>query len=220
MAVDERCRRRGFQPTQLQHSQPSRLEAAELTLAGGEEHDDALGFDPPGDEDERVEGRVVEPVRIVDETQHRLTFGCFREETENCERDEKPVLAAPGRQAECSAEGGGLRLGQALEVPEGRAEDLLQGSEGELRLRLDPGAAEHAHVAGSTASVFQERRLADTRLAGDDQRGAAGRPGTVEKLADAGALRISPTQHQVIVRRSNPAKSPARRRAFRARVRP
>ena len=78
MAVDERRRRRGFQPTQLQHRQPGRLEAAELTLAGGEEHDDGLGFEPPGDEDERVEGRVVEPVRIVDETQHRLTFGCLR----------------------------------------------------------------------------------------------------------------------------------------------
>ena len=96
-----------------------------------------------------------------------------------------------------------------------RPNDLLQGGEREMRLRLDAGAAQNDHVAGLVARVLQECRLADARLAGEDQHCAVRRSSAGEELADTGALRVSPVEHRVIVRRisKNPAKSPARRRA-------
>jgi hypothetical protein len=45
------------------------------------------------------------------------------------------------------------------------------------------------------ACVLQKRRLADARLAGDDQDGASRRASAVEKLADTRAFRVSPEEH-------------------------
>ena len=78
---------------------------------------------------------------------------------------------------------------------EDRADDLVQGGERKLRLRFDSGAAEHVHAVGLVARVLQERRLADARLAGDDQDGAARRASAIEKLADPRPFRVSPVQH-------------------------
>ena len=203
----------------MQLREPGRLEAPNVALASAEEHDDALGFEPPGDEHERICGCVVEPLGIVDEAQERLIFRGLGEQAQDCERDEEAVLASPCCQAERSTEGGGLRRRKALYVPENRADDLVQSGERELRLRFHPGAAEHAHVAGLVARVLQKRGLADARLAGDDEDGAPRRASAIEKLADTRAFRVSPVEHvRVIVTRllsllvGIPAKSPARRR--------
>ncbi len=193
--VDQRLRGRRVEPAQSQLREPGRLEAPNVPFASAEEHDDALGFEPSGDEDERVRGCVVEPLGIVDQAQERLIFRGLGEQAQDCERDEEAVLASPGCQAERSAEGGRLRLRKALYVPENRPDDLVQSGERELRLRFHPGAAEHAHVAGLVARVLQERRLADARLAGDDQDGAARRASAIEKLADPRPFRVSPIQH-------------------------
>ena len=84
-------------------------------------------------------------------------FCSIGEQAQDCERDKEAVPASPRRHAERPAEGGGLRLRKVLYVPKDGADDLLQGSEGQLRLRFHPGAAEHAHVAGVVARVLQER---------------------------------------------------------------
>ncbi len=80
-------------------------------------------------------------------------------------------------------------------MPECRADDLVQGGERELRLGFHPGAVEHAHVAGLVTRVLEERRLADTRLAGNDEDAAARRTSAIEKLADPRPFRVSPIQH-------------------------
>lgn len=54
-------------------------------------------------------------------------------------------------------EGGGLRLRQALHVPEDGADGLVQGRERQLRLGFHPRATEHEHVARPVACVLQER---------------------------------------------------------------
>ena len=194
-AVDQGSSRGRVEPAKLQLREPGRLEAPNVALASAEEHDDALGFEPPGDEDERVCGCVVEPLGIVDEAQERPIFRGLGEQAQDCERDEEAVLASPRCQAERSTEGGGLRSRKALDVPENRADDLVQSGERELRLRFHPGAAEHAHVAGLVARVLQKRRLADARLAGDDEDGAPRRASAIEKLADTRAFRVSPVEH-------------------------
>ena len=194
-AVDQRLSRRRVEPAQLQLGEPGCLEVANVALASAEKHDDAFRFEPPGDEDERVCGCVIEPLSIVDQAQERLIFRGLGEQAQDRERDEEAVLASPRCQAERSTEGGSLRLRKTLDVLENRADDLVQGGERELRFRFHPGAAEHAHAGGLVARVLQERRLADARLAGDDEDGAARRASTIEKLADTRAFRVSPVQH-------------------------
>ena len=134
VAIDQGPGRLLSEPAQAELREPGRLEAPKLTLPGGEQDHDALGLEPPGDEDECVRGRVVEPLRIVDEAQERSLFGGFGEQAQDCERDEEAVVASLCRQAERPLEGGGLRLRQALDVLEDGANDLVQGGERELRL--------------------------------------------------------------------------------------
>ena len=78
---------------------------------------------------------------------------------------------------------------------EDRPDDLLQGGERKLRLRFDSRTAEDAHAFGLAASVLEERRLADARLAGNDEDAAARRASVFEKLADPRPFRVSPVQH-------------------------
>src|SRR5918995_5213546 len=157
-----------MEPAQAELWESRRVETANLALAGGEEHGDPLRLEPPGDEDERVRGRIVEPLRIVDEAEDRLILGGLGEQAQRRERHEEAV-AHLRREAQRSAEGIGLRPRKALEMAEDGADDLVQGCEGELRLRLDPAPAQNAHPAGLVARILEESRLADARLAGDDQ---------------------------------------------------
>jgi hypothetical protein len=157
MAIDQHARRCWVEPTKAELWEAGCLEASNLALAGGEKHDDALGLEPPGDEGKRVRGRVVEPLRIVDETKERLAFCCLGEQAQGCERDKEAVPSSPLRQAESSAKGSRLRLWKILYVTKDRVDDLVQRGKRELRLRLDAGAAEHAHAVGLVARVLQER---------------------------------------------------------------
>jgi hypothetical protein len=157
LVIDQRPRRRRVESTQLQFGEPAGLEASKLAFAGGKQHDDALDLEPPGDEDECVRGRVVEPVRIVDEAQDRPLLGGVGEQAQSCQRDEEAIVASSGREAERSAKGSGLRWRKVLDVAEDRPDDLVQGREGQMRLRFHSGAAEHAQIARLVARVVQER---------------------------------------------------------------
>src|SRR5918996_851423 len=151
MPIDQRARGCRVEPTEAELREAGCLEAPNLALAGGEKHDDALGLEPPGDEGKRVGGRVVEPLRIIDETKERLAFCRLGEQAQGCERDKEAVPGSPLRQAESSAKGSRLRLWKILYVTEDGADDLVQRGKGELRLRLDAGAPEHAHAVGLVA---------------------------------------------------------------------
>lgn len=66
----------------------------------------------------------------------------------------------------------------------------MEAGEGERRLGLDAGGAQHAHSLGTRAGVLQERRLADAGLAGDDEH-----PVSYRADIDPDALRIAPDDH-------------------------
>jgi hypothetical protein len=88
-----------------------------------------------------------------------------------------------------------LRFWELADAAEDRPQQLVHGSEWELRLRFDPAAAEHAHVLGLFARILEERRLADARLTADDEHTASRPARSVEKLADQAALRVSAVEH-------------------------
>ena len=135
---------------------PGRVEAANVALTRGEEHRDVLCLEAPCDEEERIRGRVVEPLRILDEAQEGLVLGRLGEQAQRCRRDEEAV-ASSRRQPERPLEGSGLRLRDVFDVTQDRANNLVQGGERQVRLRFDPSTAQNEHVAGLIARVLQER---------------------------------------------------------------
>lgn len=172
MLVDQRPGRRRVEAAQAKLREPARLKPAALPFAGGEEHHDALGLEPPGDEDECGCGGVVEPVRVVHDAEQRLLLRCLGEQAQRRKRDEEAVVAHARCQAKRSTQGRRLRLRKILHEAKHRTDDLMQRREGQVRFRLDSTTAKDVHVAGLLARVFQEGRFADAGLARDDQ-GAA-----------------------------------------------
>jgi hypothetical protein len=134
VAVDQPAGRDRVESAETELRESGRLEVSNLALPGGEEHDDRLDLEPPGDEDKGVGGRVVEPLCIVDEAEERLTFGGLGEQAQGCERDVEAIVASPRPEAERSTEGGGLGLRKVRYVAKNWADDLVQGREGEVRL--------------------------------------------------------------------------------------
>ncbi len=198
----EEHRRIGVEPGQRERRHVGRLEAAHVALAGGEEQHDALRAEPARDEPQRVGRGGVEPVRVVDQAQHRPPLGEPRTAATGTPR--RPGSARAGRRRPGpSADPQRGRLGRrhAVEAAEGRAQELVKGGERQLRLRLHAARAQDLHVAGPLAGVLQQRGLADARLAPQHQRSAARLPGGVEQLADDGPLGIAAVEHPAILRR-------------------
>jgi hypothetical protein len=71
-----------------------RVEAASLSLAGCEQHDDPLRLQAPGGEHERVGRGVIEPVRVVDEAEKRAALGRLGEKAQDGDRDEEAVVTS------------------------------------------------------------------------------------------------------------------------------
>ena len=96
MTVDDSCQQQASivicEPADLKLFEPS--ERGGL-VARGEQHPHRLRQQPPGDEAERVRGRFVEPLRIVDHTQNRLAQGVFGEQVERGNPDDKAFGESP-----------------------------------------------------------------------------------------------------------------------------
>ena len=71
----------------------------------------------------------------------------------------------------------------------------VHARERQLRLRLHARAPEHPHVRGPRYRVIEERRLADPRLAPDDQRAGAPVPRPREQQVDLRRLHVPPVHH-------------------------
>lgn len=199
VVVDQRSRRSRVQSVDTQLGQGRSLEPAVLALASGEHHHDRFGPQPPCYEDECLRGGVVEPLRVVDQAQQRTLSRCVREQAQDCQRDEKSLLASASRQAERSAERVGLRIREPAHVSHRREQELVRRGERELRLRRDADTAQNEHVTSLLACVLEQRRLADSRVAANDESAAARSAGAVQELADPDLLRIAAEQHGRIV---------------------
>lgn len=73
-----------------------------------------------------------------------------------------------------------------------RPQEVGEGGEGELGLRLDAQGFQDDHAAGPLARVAEEHALADAGLAAEKEGAAATLPRRIEQLLDAGALRCPP----------------------------
>lgn len=83
-----------------------------------------------------------------------------------------------------------------MESPLSRhASKLMQRSERQSHLRLNPGPAKHAQSSPMFGGVLQESRLPHTRLAADHQSSASRKLCCVQKITQGGTVRSTAVQH-------------------------
>ena len=214
VALEQRPRRRGIEPAELELGEPGRLEATNLSFAGGEEHHDPLRLQPPGDEGERVRRSVVEPLRIIDQAEKRAPLGRLRQQAQDRQGNEKAVVARTRLQAKRPPQGARLRFRKRLEIAKNGPDELVQGGEGKLCLRLDPAAAEHLHPGGSLACIREQSRLTGPRLTADDKHATTRLARTIEKRTDTEAFYVSAVKQRLDRNPPPPPDRFARPRAY------
>ncbi len=148
-----------------------------VAFAKPHHHCERIGAEAAGDEGEGIGGWAIEPLDIVGDDQDRGAGGRVREERERCEGDEERVLGRSLDEAKRHAEGRILRLRQRVEPCEDRSKQLVEASEGQVCLGPDAGRMEDPHPRGlgQHDGPLQKRRLADARIAVDQERPATGR---------------------------------------------
>ena len=75
-----------------------------------------LGHESARNKGEGLRGRLVEPLRVVDEADQGLLVAGHRQQAQHRQPDQEAIRRWTGTQAERGAEGGLLRSGQVLEV--------------------------------------------------------------------------------------------------------
>ena len=84
---------------------------------------------------------------------------------------------------------------------ESRTQELVERREWKLGLGLDAACTQDVHVERSVTRIYEEGRLADSRLASDDDCPALRRPCPVEQHTDSRALLVTPEEHGHLARR-------------------
>jgi hypothetical protein len=87
----------------FESGQRQRGKARELAHSGlltkRDDDGDSLGRQPPSDERDRLQGRVVQPLRVIDETEQRVFTDARGQQTQGGQADEEPVRDGRLRQA-------------------------------------------------------------------------------------------------------------------------
>ncbi len=117
-------------------------------VADCEQQGDALGLQASGHERQRVRGRSVQPVRVVDQAQQRPVLGHLGQQTEHRDRHQEPVPLHRRPQSERAAQRRGLAGRDRREPVRDGAQQLVRRRVRELGLRLDPAATQHPHTVG------------------------------------------------------------------------
>ena len=167
-----------------------------LLAARGREHGDPLGREAAGRERERLDRRLVDPLRVVDRDEHRCGLGEVSEQGEHrdphCEQVRGlGVLRQRAQQR--------LVLGRRkrVELVLDRSQQLGEPGVGERGFALDAVHRELGEAGGAVAPVSEQGRLADPGFAPEDERSARSGPGIGEHAIDAVALRPATYEHGV-----------------------
>jgi hypothetical protein len=109
---------------------------AATRFAGREAQPDRVGPEPPGHEPQRLRGRVIQPLLVIDQADQRLFPGHLRQQAQHRQPDQEPVRRRPGGQAERDPQRILLRYRQVPGAVYHRRAQLMQAREGQLHLRL------------------------------------------------------------------------------------
>ena len=118
-----------------------------------------------GDETENLGGCVVEPLRVVDDTDERLLLGYLREERQRGQPHEKAVRRWARAEAEHRGKGVALRIRQVIDSIHHRRAELMKPAVRELHLGLDTYRSSDMPARDSIGHVVEQGALAHTRFA-------------------------------------------------------
>ena len=164
-----------------------------LGRADGEDHRDPLRQQAPPDERQRLGGGLVEPLRVIEYADQRSVLGDLGQQAERRQRHEKALRRRAVLQTERDLQRVPLRARQASELTEHRRAQLVQPGERKLHLGLDARGAGDATALRVLEHVLEQRRLADPRLAAQDQDPALPRP-RIRHQALQRLARLAPTR--------------------------
>ena len=138
------------------------------------EHDrDPLCREAASREPEDLCRRAIEPLGVIDHAEEAALPCRLRKETENRERHEERVRSWACAEPDGDVERVALRARETLTQSQDRRAQLLYCGERELHLTFDAGGSDDSHGRGPLDRVVEERCLADSRVAMDDERAAA-----------------------------------------------
>src|SRR3954471_4820058 len=118
---------------------------------------------------ERLGGCTVEPLRVVDHAEERLSLGGFGQQAENRQPDKKRAGRRAAAQAEGHAERLALRSRETGDEVEDRRAQLLQRRVIKLHLPLDTRGSNDAEVVADLDGPVEQRGLADTWVSVNDE---------------------------------------------------
>jgi hypothetical protein len=202
----------GVQSCEVKLLDTRRRERMDVVVADGDQAHNSLGLEPSGSEGECVSRRMVQPLRIVHQADQGPLLGDLREQTQDAHTNQEAVGALGGGEPEGTLQGGRLGTWKPLDMVEHGPDELMQGRERQLRLRLDAGPPQHPHPpAGTVGGVGEQRRLAHTNLAANHQRAAALPARIGEQAVDRCALLMAAVKHGSMVAPGDagPATAPA-----------
>ncbi|HEX3834040.1 MAG TPA: hypothetical protein VHW04_18815 [Solirubrobacteraceae bacterium] len=142
-------------------------------LPRGEHERDLLRQQAASHECQRPRGRVVEPMRVIDNSQQRPLLGRLGQQTEHRQSKQEGIRRGPGGESERNAERLVLRRRETVPKVEERGTQLLNRCERELHLPFDSGRPDDPKLARSLDRVLKQRGLADARFAIGHQHAAA-----------------------------------------------
>src|SRR5581483_238913 len=182
-ALEELVERKGSERAEPQAHEPTGREQAlaverlgdSMPLPDGHEQPDRLRAEPPQRELERSRRGGVEPLGVVERDEERAPLGHDAKHVEHREPDRMAVWRSIPRlgDQEGDLERAPPRRKQRRSgLLEHGAEELRKTGEGKGRLRLDPAAGQDPAEAflGFVDAGLPEDRLADPRLAREDER--------------------------------------------------
>ena len=165
-------------------------------LADGEHHRDPLREQAPCHERERLRGRAIEPLHIVDQAHQSLRLGRLGQEAQHRQGDEEVIRSRSSLQPEGDAQRILLRAGQPVQPAEHGRAQLMQARERKLHLRLDARRAHDAAPRRALRQVLQQCRLAEAGFASQDQYAAVARLDADEQPVQRLALAAPATQRR------------------------
>ena len=200
------------QPLDIEAWQSFELDSWIVRFAGGDEHCHALGPESAGDEGDHRCRLVVQPLRVVDDHQHRLNSSGLAEQAQHRQRDdervERRVLDPAERGVECVA----LSVDKGAGVVEDRTDQLVHTGIPERRLRLDAGDPQDAELRRLFHRVVEQRGLPDARWSRHDHGSARSRRRTAEQSVDARPfVDPLPIRHPCALGVSSPTRRPPSR---------
>ena len=171
-----------------------------------------FGPQPTGHERQRLRGRTIQPLRVIDHTHQRPLRRRLGQQTQRRQTDQKPIRRRAGGQPECDAQRVSLRVGQPLGPIQQRRTQLVQTGEGQLHLRLSRRGASHATPGSPADEVIQQRRLAHSGLTDHQQRSALACPNSRNQTIQRPALPTPMHRHGPAALRQARGILPAQRR--------